>query len=86
MTTEAPRRYYFDAFALTYTSKGWALLHKAEGMVGTNAADVIQQVALAIKTECTVEEIVETIHTHPTFSEALAEAGDAWMGQGLHSV
>ena len=38
MTTEAPRRYYFDAFALTYTSKGWALLHKADGMVGTNAA------------------------------------------------
>lgn len=36
MTTEAPRRYYFDAFALTYTSKGWALLHKEGGMVGTN--------------------------------------------------
>ena len=36
MTTEAPRRYYFDAFALTYTSKGWALLRKEGGMVGTN--------------------------------------------------
>ena len=55
-------------------------------MVGPHAADVIQQIALAMKTECSVEEIVETIHTHPTFSEALAEAGDAWLGQGLHSV
>ena len=55
-------------------------------MVGPHAADVIQQIALAMKTECTVEEIVQTIHTHPTFSEALAEAGEAWLGQGLHSV
>ncbi len=36
MTTEAPHRYYFDAFALTYTTTGWALLHKEGGMVGTN--------------------------------------------------
>ena len=55
-------------------------------MVGAHAADVIQQVALAIKTECTVEELVQTIHTHPTFSEALAEAGEAWLGLPLHSV
>jgi len=55
-------------------------------MVGPHAADVVQQIALAMKTECTVEELVETIHTHPTFSEALAEAGETWLGQGLHSV
>jgi len=55
-------------------------------MVGAHAADVIQQVALAMKTECTVRELVETIHTHPTFSEALAEAGEAWLGQPLHSI
>lgn len=36
MTTETPRRYYFGDFALTYTSRGWALLHKEGGMVGTN--------------------------------------------------
>ena len=55
-------------------------------MVGAHAADVIQQIALAMKTECTVEEIVQTIHAHPTFSEALAEAGELWLGQGLHSI
>ena len=55
-------------------------------MVGAHAADVIQQIALAMKTECTVEEIVQTIHAHPTFSEALAEAGELWLGQGLLSV
>ena len=36
MSDETPRRYYFGDFALTYTSKGWALLHKEGGMVGTN--------------------------------------------------
>ena len=36
MTEERPRRHYFGDFALTYTSKGWALLHKEGGMVGTN--------------------------------------------------
>ena len=36
MSEEKPRRYYFDDFALTYTSEGWALLHKETGMVGTN--------------------------------------------------
>ena len=55
-------------------------------MVGPHAADVVQQVALAMKTECTVEELIETIHTHPTFSEALAEAGEAWLDQAIHSV
>ena len=55
-------------------------------MVCPHAADVVQQVALAMKTECTVKELIETIHTHPTFSEALAEAGEAWLDQALHSV
>ena len=36
MSEESPRRYYFGDFVLTYTSEGWALLHKEGGMVGTN--------------------------------------------------
>jgi len=36
MTDDKPRRYYFGGFARTYTSKGWVLLHKETGMVGTN--------------------------------------------------
>ena len=36
MSASNPRRFYFDDYALTYTDDGWALLHKDEGMVGTN--------------------------------------------------
>ena len=36
MAATAPRRYYFDDYALTYTSEGWALLHKDDGVVGTD--------------------------------------------------
>lgn len=36
MTDDAPRRYYFGEFALTYSTRGWALLHKDRGMIGTH--------------------------------------------------
>jgi hypothetical protein len=37
MEQNTPRRYYFDgAYALTYNRDGWALLHKDDGMVGTD--------------------------------------------------
>lgn len=37
MSETAPRRYYFDEYVLTYTSQGWALLHKDDGVVGTDS-------------------------------------------------
>ena len=79
---------YRDVWPNTEVVQGDALDQASleRAMVGAHAADVIQQIALAIKTECTVEEIVETIHTHPTFSETLGEAGETWLGQGLHSI
>ncbi len=37
MSQPVIRRYYFDDYALTYDGKGgWALLHKDDGIVGTN--------------------------------------------------
>ncbi len=54
--------------------------NKADGrilgvhMVGPHAADLISEAVLAIKTGCTVRELAETIHPHPTLSEALMEA------------
>lgn len=38
MNDNAPRRYYFDGvYSLTYTRDGWALLHKDDGLVGTDS-------------------------------------------------
>ena len=36
--------------------------------------------------ELTVEELAETIHGHPTFSEGVFEAAEAWLGLPMHAV
>jgi dihydrolipoamide dehydrogenase len=55
-------------------------------VIGQHATDVIQEIALAMRNELTIEEIAETIHPHPTFTEAVGEAAEAWLGLPLHSV
>lgn len=49
--------------------------------IGYEAATLIAQMTLAITNELTVECIAETIHAHPTISEAWGEA--AFMAEGL---
>ena len=39
---------------------------------------------LALQLECTVEELMRTIHAHPTFSEAVGEASHAVHGAAIH--
>ena len=55
-------------------------------VIGQHAADVIQEVALAMKNELTVEELAATIHAHPTFAEAVHEAAEVWLGLPIHST
>lgn len=43
-------------------------------IVGAHAADLIAEGTLAVKTGCTIKELAETIHAHPTFSEVMWEA------------
>lgn len=50
------------------------------GIVGTNAGDLISEVALAIETGCDAADIGLTIHPHPTLSETVAGAADAFEG------
>ncbi len=50
------------------------------------AADIIQEIAVLMKSECTVAELAATIHGHPTFAESLAEAAEALLGHPLHSM
>ena len=50
------------------------------GIVGTNAGELISELALAIENGCDAADIGLTIHPHPTLSETIAGAADAVEG------
>jgi dihydrolipoamide dehydrogenase len=50
------------------------------GIVGTHAGELISEVALAIETGCDAADIGLTIHPHPTLSETVAGAAEAFEG------
>jgi len=50
------------------------------GIVGTNAGELISEIALAIETGCDAADIGLTIHPHPTLSETVAGAAEAFEG------
>ena len=53
-------------------------------ILGPRATDLIAECALAIGMEATVEDIVKTIHAHPTVAEAVREAVLASNKQAIH--
>ena len=50
------------------------------GIVGSNAGELISEVALAIETGCDAADIGLTVHPHPTLSETVAGAAEAFEG------
>ena len=54
------------------------------GIVGHGASELIAELTLAIDKQCTVDDIAETIHPHPTLSETLMEAADLFNGTATH--
>ncbi len=53
-------------------------------IIGPRATELIAEAVLALRTECTVEELIRTIHPHPTMSEAMGEAAHATHGAAIH--
>ena len=51
---------------------------------GDGASVLIGEIALALKNELTLEAIAETIHAHPTMTEAWAEAAEMGLGHPIH--
>ena len=47
-------------------------------MVGWRTADMIMQATLAVKFGLTVDDIIDTVHQFPTFSEAFEHACQAF--------
>jgi dihydrolipoamide dehydrogenase len=50
------------------------------GIVGTNAGELISEIALAVETGCDAADIGLTVHPHPTLSETVAGAAEAFEG------
>ncbi|NKB46865.1 MAG: dihydrolipoyl dehydrogenase [Legionellales bacterium] len=50
------------------------------GIIGTQAGDLIAEVALAIEMGCDAQDIALTIHPHPTLAETVAQAAEAFEG------
>jgi dihydrolipoamide dehydrogenase len=53
-------------------------------MIGPRATELVAEATMALRLECTVEEMVRTIHAHPTMSEAVGEAAHAVHGGAIH--
>ena len=53
-------------------------------IIGPSAAEIITQASLVMEMEITVNEAVNTIYGHPTYSEALIEAFNDVLGEAIH--
>ena len=53
-------------------------------IVGQSAAEIINEASSLRAMEITVDEVIKTIHGHPTFSEALFEACADVLGEAIH--
>ena len=54
-------------------------------MIGARSTELVAEATLALRLECTVEELIRTIHAHPTMSEAVGEAAHAAHGAPIHA-
>lgn len=53
-------------------------------IVGPNAGEAIMEGSIAIRNGMNIEEIADSVHPHPTLSEAVMEAAKAVMGKPIH--
>jgi dihydrolipoamide dehydrogenase len=53
-------------------------------IIGSQAADLIHESAFAIKMGATIMDLADTVHAHPTLSEAVKEAAEDGLGMAVH--
>jgi dihydrolipoamide dehydrogenase len=53
-------------------------------IVGTNATELVGEAVLAMQLECTLKELAKSIRVHPTFSEAVVDAGRDALNWALY--
>jgi dihydrolipoamide dehydrogenase len=54
-------------------------------MIGSRSTELVAEATLALRLQSTVEDLIRTIHPHPTMAEAVGEAAHAAHGAALHS-
>ncbi|MFW9781202.1 MAG: dihydrolipoyl dehydrogenase [Candidatus Heimdallarchaeota archaeon] len=52
--------------------------------IGDGASELIAEITLAMENGLTIEDITNTIHSHPTLSEMVLEASEAVLGRAIH--
>ena len=53
-------------------------------IVGENASELIHEICVAKRLEATAEDIITTMHAHPTMAESIHEAVLATEGRMIH--
>jgi len=53
-------------------------------LIGPHATELIAEAGALLRCEATTEEMIRTIHAHPTLSEAMHEAAEAVNGHNIH--
>jgi dihydrolipoamide dehydrogenase len=56
------------------------------GIVGVGAGELISEGVLAVEMGATVRDIADSVHPHPTLSETLMEAAEAFYGTATHTI
>ena len=54
------------------------------GIAAPHGSELIAEAALAIEMGATIEDLMVTIHPHPTLSESVMEAAEAALGESVH--
>ena len=72
-----------DGFAkLIYDAKYGELL--GAHLIGANVTEMIAEIVVARSLETTGQEMIKSVHPHPTMSEAIMEASAAAYGEVIH--
>jgi dihydrolipoamide dehydrogenase len=53
-------------------------------LIGPGATELVAEATLAIRAGCTVEDVAQTIHAHPTLAEIFLEVAGKAAGRPLH--
>jgi len=72
-----------EGFIKIVAEKGTNLVLGAQ-IVGTEASNIIAEIALAIEMGATLEDIEMTVHAHPTLGEVTMEAAELALGRPIH--
>ncbi len=89
-TTKFPLSAIGRAVALNRTKGFMKIAYDEENLirgveiVSDDANSMIAEAALAIEMGASLEDIADTIHPHPTFSEGIQEAAEAALGRPIH--